>query len=127
MTLGINVTENDPEINGNNEPSGRLNLNGQKKPQYLIDAEHEEIKSWHDCMFAIDRHEVLNTKESRIAKNNAEHLYNQAWEHLKEMQIKHNQECAIGVQEPPDDARVFNKRQPDGTYKPIADFFNGVR
>ncbi len=30
---------------------------------------------------------------------------------------------SIGPQEPPQDFRIFNRRQPDGTYRPLADFF----
>jgi hypothetical protein len=54
MTLGINVTKNDPEINGNNEPSGRLNLKGQQKPQYLIDAIEIKKKAWAAYDFAFN-------------------------------------------------------------------------
>ncbi len=30
---------------------------------------------------------------------------------------------SVGPQEPPQDFRIFNRRQPDGTYRPLADFF----
>ena len=29
----------------------------------------------------------------------------------------------IGFQEPPNDPRIFNRRQPDGTFRPISEFF----
>lgn len=29
----------------------------------------------------------------------------------------------LGPQEPPDDPRIFNRRQPDGSFKPMAEFF----
>ncbi len=29
----------------------------------------------------------------------------------------------IGVQEPPDDPRIFNRGQKDGTHRPISEFF----
>jgi hypothetical protein len=33
----------------------------------------------------------------------------------------------FGPLEPPDDYRIFNRRQPDGTFRPLADFFNPER
>ncbi len=32
-------------------------------------------------------------------------------------------ETAIGTQEPPQDYRIFNRRQKDGTFRPLAEFF----
>lgn len=29
----------------------------------------------------------------------------------------------FGLQEPPDDPRIFNRKQKDGTYRPISEFF----
>jgi len=31
----------------------------------------------------------------------------------------------FGPQEPPQDYRIFNKRQADGTYRPLSEFFDG--
>jgi hypothetical protein len=34
-------------------------------------------------------------------------------------------ELSFGPQEPPDDPRIFNRKQADGSYRPLAEFFNG--
>jgi hypothetical protein len=31
----------------------------------------------------------------------------------------------FGPQEPPDDPRIFNRKQADGSYRPLAEFFDG--
>lgn len=31
---------------------------------------------------------------------------------------------ALGVQKPPQDYRIFNRKQKDGTYRPLKDFFD---
>jgi hypothetical protein len=43
----IGKTERDPVIQGNNE-TGRLNLKGQQKPDYLVDAIEAEEKAWQE-------------------------------------------------------------------------------
>jgi len=88
----IGKTLRDPEVQGNNEPSGRFNLKGQQKPQYLIDAENEAEKLWTICMRAIERHEEEDTKQSFLAKQVAESQYSKAWERFKEMQMQWNRE-----------------------------------
>jgi len=75
----IGKTERDEIIQGNNEPSGRLNLKGQKKPQYLIEAVEEEMSTWEKLMAAIDENDKLATKETYSAKVLADQLYNTAW------------------------------------------------
>jgi hypothetical protein len=97
MTLGINVTKNDPEINGNNEPSGRLNLKGQQKPQYLIDAIEAEEKAFKDSCAAID---VYTDNQTDDNKKESERLFNVWCEKQIRLQLSKirwsNQECANG-------------------------------
>lgn len=33
-------------------------------------------------------------------------------------------EIVLGPQEPPSDPMIFNRRQPDGTFRPLAEFFD---
>jgi hypothetical protein len=46
-----------------------------------------------------------------------------AEEALKLINIE--QMSLFGPQEPPDDPRIFNRKQADGSYRPLAEFFNG--
>jgi len=86
--LGINVTSNEPETSAN-LPSGRLNLKGQQKPKYLIDAIEAEKKAWHEfveCPF--DPHDGVSSfldREWQKANTNKINAY-----------ARYNQECANG-------------------------------
>lgn len=37
------------------------------------------------------------------------------------------QQAVLGVQEPPQHSMIFNRRQPDGTFRPLSDFWEGCK
>jgi hypothetical protein len=41
---------------------------------------------------------------------------------MEEAQISY-----FGPQEPPQDYRIFNRRQPDGTFRPLSEFFDTTK
>jgi hypothetical protein len=93
----IGKTERDPVVQGNNEPSGRLNLKGQQKPQYLIDAIEAEEKAFKDSCVAID---VYTDNQTDDNKKESERLFNVWREKQIRLQLSRirwsNQECANG-------------------------------
>ena len=85
----IGKMERDPVVQGNNEPSGRLNLNGQKKPQYLIDAIEAEEKAYKIYTEAID---TLPMKAAQIFYS----TWAIANRKKHDAYARYNQECANG-------------------------------
>ena len=90
MTLGINVTSNDPVVQGNNEPSGRLNLKGQQKPQYLIDAIEAEEKAWQNFTKSVDEQRAFFIQSDKCKLWELENAAK------KRAYARYNQECANG-------------------------------
>jgi len=86
MTMVIGLTKKDPEVQGNNEPSGRMNLKGQQKSDELIAAENEETRTHKVYTKAIDAYEDNPCGLTKKDMQTAEHLYAQAWEKLKLVQ-----------------------------------------
>jgi hypothetical protein len=43
---------------------------------------------------------------------------------MRKLGIRHNTPVALGPQEPPDDPMTFNRRQADGTFRPLSKFFD---
>lgn len=82
----IGKTERDEIIQGNNEPSGRLNLKGQQKPQYLVDAIEAEEKAWkeyNNCDY--NKGDCVNKKIFGAWQN--------ADNRKKEAYARYNKEC----------------------------------
>ena len=59
----------------------------------------------------------LYVRDGMVVKLNAEQLVTLADD------IEKVTNSALGVQEPPQDYRIFNRKRGDGTYPPVDDFF----
>lgn len=81
--LGIGVTSNEPETNGNNLPSGRLNLKGQQKPSYLLRAIEAEEKAYSEYLRASNTYENNPKLSTSFEMHKARHIYENAFAHLR--------------------------------------------
>jgi hypothetical protein len=72
--------------------SGRFNLIGQQKPDYLIHAITEEQKAWKEYDEAIDIYVESHGASEKIAADDLEYLYDVAFKRLQKARERWNEE-----------------------------------
>jgi len=89
----IGKTLRDPEVQGNNEPSGRMNLKGQQKPDYLLSALEAEKRAKEYQEWVANDYELHQSGISLALLLSANCLLDNVIDTKRHAYARYNEEC----------------------------------